>query len=270
MSTDVTPDAGRKARQAPSEILITLEGLWKRFGNLQVLCGLSLEIHKGETVVIIGGSGTGKSVILKHVIGLLKPDKGRVIFDHIVISEESEKHLAKVRERFGMVFQGSALFDSLTVKENVAFALRRRGGFTEDRINRIVAEKLKLVGLAGVEEKMPAELSGGMKKRVGIARAIANEPEVILYDEPTAGLDPIMSDVVSELIVRVQQNQHTTSVVVTHDMKSAYKIADRIAMLSGGKIIQEGSADEIENSSDPAVRQFVRGEAGDRIRESLQ
>ena len=268
MSTQTQHGADR-SRTAVGEVLIRLEDLWKSFGPLQVLKGLKLDICKGETVVIIGGSGSGKSVILKHIIGLLRPDRGRVVFDHIVISEESEKNLAQVRERFGMVFQGAALFDSMTVLENVAFGLRRHTDYGEDRIRRIVAEKLRLVGLTGVEDKMPAELSGGMKKRVGVARAIAMEPEVILYDEPTAGLDPIMSDVVSELIMRVQQSQHATSVVVTHDMKSAYKIADRIAMLGEGKIIEEGSPEQIQASANPVVRGFVRGEADEKLRQDL-
>jgi phospholipid/cholesterol/gamma-HCH transport system ATP-binding protein len=269
MNESKDKEAGR-SRTAVGEVLIRLEDLWKSFGALEVLKGLKLDIRKGETVVIIGGSGSGKSVILKHIIGLLRPDRGRVVFDHIVISEESEKNLAEVRERFGMVFQGAALFDSMTVLENVAFGLRRHTDYGEDRIRRTVSEKLRLVGLSGVEDKMPAELSGGMKKRVGVARAIAMEPEVILYDEPTAGLDPVMSDVISDLIMRVQKSQHATSVVVTHDMKNAYKIADRIAMLGDGRIIEEGTAAAIQSSANPAVRSFVRGEADARMKESLE
>lgn len=249
--------------------LICIENLWKRFEGLEVLKGLSIDVSRGETFVIIGESGTGKSVILKHIIGLLRPDRGRVIFDHIEISSETESTLAKVRERFGMVFQGAALFDSMTVKENVAFGLRRQTRYTEKRIAEIVTGKLKLVGLSGVEEKMPAELSGGMKKRVGIARAIAMDPEVILYDEPTAGLDPIMSDVINELILRVQMTQNATSIVVTHDMNSAYKIATRIGLLKDGVIVEEGTPAEIKNTSNPVVSQFINGEARERIEEMM-
>jgi phospholipid/cholesterol/gamma-HCH transport system ATP-binding protein len=252
-----------------SEGLIRLERVWKRFNSLEVLRGLHLHVLRGETLAIIGESGCGKSVVLKHIIGLLRPDKGRVIFDHIEISATDESDLATVRRRFGMVFQGAALFDSMTVKENVAFALFRQTNFSEQRISQIVTEKLHLVGLPGVEDKKPAELSGGMKKRVGIARAIALDPEVILYDEPTAGLDPIMADVINELIIRVQKSQNTTSVVVTHDMKSAYKIASRIAMLYQGKIVQVGTPEEIQNTSNPIVGQFIRGEARERITETL-
>ena len=251
------------------QALIRLETVWKRFGSTDVLRGAHLSIYRGETIVIIGESGCGKSVLLKHIIGLLRPDKGRVIFDHIEISSTDEADMAAVRRRFGMVFQTAALFDSMSVRENVAFGLYRHTNFPERRVDEIVAEKLRLVGLSGVEKKMPAELSGGMKKRVGIARAIALDPEVILYDEPTTGLDPIMADVINELILRVQQTQNTTSVVVTHDMKSAYKIGSRIAMLHQGKIIQVGTPEEIQNTSNPVVAQFIAGEARDRIEETV-
>ncbi len=253
----------------PSEGLIRIEQVWKRFGSTHVLRGAHINICRGETLVIIGESGCGKSVLLKHIIGLLRPDKGRVIFDHIEISATDETDLATVRRRFGMVFQLAALFDSMSVRENVAFGLYRHTNYSEDRISSIVTEKLRLVGLSGVESKMPSELSGGMRKRVGIARAIALDPEVILYDEPTTGLDPIMSDVINELILRVQRSQNTTSIVVTHDMKSAYKIGTRIAMLHKGKIIQVGTPEEIQNTTNPIVGQFIRGEARERIEESL-
>ena len=251
------------------EALIRIERVFKRFGPGEVLRGAHLHIFRGETLVIIGESGCGKSVLLKHIIGLLRPDKGRVIFDHIEVSSTDETDLATVRRRFGMVFQMSALFDSMSVRGNVAFGLYRHTSYPEKRINELVTEKLRLVGLSSVADKMPAELSGGMKKRVGIARAIALDPEVILYDEPTTGLDPIMADVINELILRVQRTQNTTSIVVTHDMKSAYKIGSRIAMLHQGKIIQIGTPEEIQNSSNPIVGQFIRGEARERIEESV-
>lgn len=256
-------------RPGEPEALIRLERIWKRLGSAEVLKGTHLHVVRGETLVIIGESGCGKSVLLKHITGLMRPDKGRVVFDHIEISSTDESDLATVRRRFGMVFQMAALFDSMTVRENVAFGLYRHTSFPEKRINEIVSEKLRLVGLSGVENKMPSELSGGMRKRVGIARAIALDPEVMLYDEPTTGLDPIMSDVINELIIRVQKNQNTTSIVVTHDMKGAYKIADRIAMLHQGKIIQVGSPGEIQETANPVVGQFIRGEARERIEESL-
>ena len=246
---------------------IVVEDIYKSFGDLQVLGGLSLTIHKGETVVVIGESGCGKSVLLKHIIGILKPDAGRILFDGHVISAMNEKDLARVRTRFGMVFQGSALFDSLTVEENVAFALAEHTGKSDGEIAEIVRNKLSLVGLKGAEDKYPAELSGGMKKRVALARAIALDPEVILYDEPTTGLDPIMADVINELIIRLSKTLGVTSVAVTHDMKSACKIGDEIAMLHRGKIIEEGAPEEIQNSRRDIVSQFVLGEARQRIEE---
>jgi len=250
--------------------VIVVENIYKSFGNLQVLAGLSLTVRKGKTLVVIGESGCGKSVLLKHIIGILKPDSGKVMFDGNVISQMNEKDLARVRTRFGMVFQGSALFDSLTVEENVGFALSEHTEKSDDEIAEIVRSKLTLVGLKGVEDKYPAELSGGMKKRVALARAIAMEPEVILYDEPTTGLDPIMADVINELIIRLSRTLGVTSVAVTHDMKSACKIGDQIAMLHGGKIIEEGTPEEIQDSRHEIVSQFVLGEARQRIEEGGQ
>jgi len=249
--------------------LIRLVDVYKNFNSLRVLNGINIDIRKGETFVIMGESGSGKSVILKHIIGILHPDKGQVLFDAMEIPRLEPLALAKVRQRFGMVFQGSALFDSMTVAENVSFGLHTHTDLGEDKIIGIVKEKLRLVGLTGVENKMPAELSGGMKKRVGIARAIAMNPEVILYDEPTAGLDPIMSDVISELIVRVQKTSQATSVVVTHDLKSAYKIATEIGVLNNGVIIEQGTAQEIQKTKNPFVAQFIHGEARDRIEEMM-
>jgi phospholipid/cholesterol/gamma-HCH transport system ATP-binding protein len=265
----VTDEQKRVASQ-DDEPLIRMVDVWKNFDSLQVLQGINIRVRKGETFVIMGESGTGKSVILKHMIGLLKPDKGHVYFGDAEVSTMGDEELAKLRERFGMVFQGAALFDSMTVAENVAFGLRRHTDSSEDKIRGIVSEKLRLVGLSGVEEKMPAELSGGMKKRVGIARAIAMDPEVILYDEPTAGLDPIMSDVIAELILRVQKNTRATSVVVTHDLTSAYKIATEIGMLKDGVLIETGTAEQIRNTKNPVVSQFIHGEARDRIEEMMR
>jgi phospholipid/cholesterol/gamma-HCH transport system ATP-binding protein len=247
--------------------VIVVDNIYKKFGDLQVLKGLSLTVHKGETLVVIGESGCGKSILLKHIIGIVKPDSGRVMFDGNVISEMSERELARTRIRFGMVFQGSALFDSLSVEENVAFGLTEHSDKSAREIAEIVRSKLSLVGLSGAEEKFPAELSGGMKKRVALARAIALEPEVILYDEPTTGLDPIMADVINELIVRLSKTLGVTSVAVTHDMKSACKIGHEIAMLHGGKIIAEGTPNDIMNSRHEIVSQFVRGEARHRMEE---
>lgn len=241
--------------------MIKLLDLYKAFGPKQVLSGTTLEIKKGESMVIIGGSGTGKSVMLKHIMGLLHPDSGEVYVDDVDINQLDEKGLYKVRSRFGMLFQGAALFDSLTVWENVGFVFLRNRSIPEREIKELAIEKLKLVGLVNVADLMPSELSGGMKKRVGLARAIAYDPEVILYDEPTTGLDPIMADAINDLIIEMREKLSVTSVTITHDMHSAYKIADRIAMLYQGKILQIGTPDEIRNTDNPVVKQFVTGSA---------
>ncbi len=241
--------------------MIKVKDVYKSFGQKHVLKGVSLEIKKGESMVIIGGSGSGKSVLLKHIIGLLKPDRGEVLIDGTDITRLGERQLYAVRRRFGMLFQGAALFDSLTVWENVAFALLRQKAVSEKEARQIASEKLKMVGLKGIEDLMPSELSGGMKKRVGLARAIAHNPEIILYDEPTTGLDPIMADAINELIISLQKRLNVTSVTITHDMTSAYKIADRIAMLYDGRIIEVGTPEEIRNTENPIVRQFVTGSA---------
>ncbi|RKZ18764.1 ABC transporter ATP-binding protein [bacterium] len=239
--------------------MIKIEDLHKSFGDNHVLKGINLEVRDGETLVIIGRSGCGKSVLLKHIVGLLKPDKGRVVVDGIEVHRVSRREVFDLRRRFGMVFQGAALFDSLTVKENVAIGLREHLKLSEEEIDRIVKEKLELVGLRNVEHLKPAELSGGMKKRVGIARALAMDPEYILYDEPTTGLDPIMADRINELILSLKHRLHKTTIVVTHDMKSAFKVGDRIAMIYDGRIIFEGTPEEVEKSDNPYVRQFVEG-----------
>jgi len=241
--------------------MITIENLHKSFGNNKVLSGVNLTIEKGKTFVIIGRSGCGKSVLLKHIIGILKPDKGKVIIDGTDITRLNERELNQVRRRFGMLFQAAALFDSLTVGENVAFGLRRHTRLSREKIKRIVEEKLRLVGLVRIEDLKPAELSGGMKKRVGLARAIAMDPEIVLYDEPTTGVDPIMGDAVNELIIELHDKLKITSIAVTHDMISAYKIADRIAMLYEGKIIEVGTPSQIKNTKNPIVRQFITGAA---------
>ncbi len=235
--------------------------LCKSFGDLKVLDGFNIKIRKGETMVIIGRSGGGKSVFLKLIMGILKPDSGDMIIDGMRINDLNEKNLNVVRAGIGMLLQGAALFDSLNVGHNVGFALYEAKKIPKTEIMDRVREKLKLVGLSGIENLDPAELSGGMKKRVGLARAICNEPQIILYDEPTTGLDPITADSINDLIVRMKQKLNVTAVVVTHDMTSAYKVGDRIAMLYEGKIVGIGTPDEIKNSSDPIVHQFITGSA---------
>jgi len=247
------------------ETLIRCEGLYKSFDGLKVLTGLDLDVLKGETLVIIGESGCGKSVLLKHLIGLLRPDAGRVLFAGTDITRLAEGELIGIRTRLGMLFQGAALFDSLNVLENVAFPLREHRRLPEAEVRRIVAEKLAVVGLTGSEEKMPADLSGGMKKRVALARAIALDPEVILYDEPTTGLDPLHADDINDLIIHTQRTVQATTVIVTHDIVSACRVADRIVMLHGGRIITGGSPEEILNSTVPEMREFIRGRGGDRL-----
>lgn len=241
--------------------MIEIIDLHKSFGGNHVLRGVNLKVEKGESMVVIGGSGSGKSVLIKHIIGTLKPDKGSVLIDGVNIADLSETELYETRKRFGMLFQMSALFDSMRVWENVAFALMRHGKLDEKDAKEIAVEKLRMVGLVGVENLMPSELSGGMKKRVGLARAIAHAPEILLYDEPTTGLDPIMADAINDLIVEMKQKLSVTSVAITHDMHSAYKIADRIAMLYQGRIIGTGTPDEIKNTTNPIIRQFITGSA---------
>ncbi|MFB3895687.1 MAG: ABC transporter ATP-binding protein [bacterium] len=248
--------------------MIELKNIYKKLGKKEVLRGVDLQINAEETMVIIGGSGEGKSVILKHMIGLMKPDQGEVFIDNENITQLTHTELNRVRSKFGMLFQYAALFDSMNVRENVGFALYEHTKLSEEKISQIVKEKLELVHLSGIESMMPAELSGGMKKRVGLARAIARDPKIILYDEPTTGLDPIHADMINNLIIELKERLKVTSVVVTHDMKSAFKIADRIAMLYKGKIIAIGKAKEFENPTDPLVRQFVFGEATGPITEN--
>jgi phospholipid/cholesterol/gamma-HCH transport system ATP-binding protein len=239
--------------------MIEIVELHKSFGENHVLRGVNLKVQKGESMVVIGGSGSGKSVLIKHIIGILRPDSGHVFIDGTDIATLKEKELYEVRRKFGMLFQGAALFDSLSVWENVGFVLLRSKKYTDKEVKEIAIEKLRLVGLVGVENLMPSELSGGMRKRVGLARAIAHGPEIILYDEPTTGLDPIMADAINDLIIEMKQKLNVTSVTITHDMHSAYKIADRIAMLYEGKILEIGTPEEIKSSENPYVRQFITG-----------
>jgi phospholipid/cholesterol/gamma-HCH transport system ATP-binding protein len=246
--------------------MIAIRGLRKRLGAKQVLDGVDLDVAKGETIVVMGRSGTGKSVLLKHVIGLMQPDQGSIRVDGVEVVGLGERDLNEVRSRFGMLFQGAALFDSLTVGENVALPLREHTRLDGAEIRRRVSERLEWVGLKGVEEMKPASLSGGMKKRVGLARAIAMDPDIVLYDEPTTGLDPIMADVIDQLIRGLQQRLGVTSVVVTHDMASAFKVADRLAMLHDGRVVFSGTVDEARGTADPMVRQFIEGTSEGPIR----
>jgi len=241
--------------------MIEIKDVYRSFGDNQVLRGVDLTINKGETAVIIGRSGCGKSVLLKLIMGLLKPDAGKIYVNGDDITSLNDDQLNKVRQKFGMLFQASALLDSMTVDENVGLGLREHTKLSEEEVRQKVKEKLKMVGLSGVEQQKPAELSGGMKKRVGLARAIAMDPEYVLYDEPTTGLDPIMADVINELIICLRNSLSITSIAVTHDIVSAYKIADRIAMLYEGKIVFVGTPEEVKSTDQPVVRQFVEGNA---------
>ena len=247
--------------------MIEVIDLYKTFGGKKVLQGMNLTVDRGEIVVVIGQSGSGKSVLIKHMIGLLKPDSGEIRIDGIDICCLMEEEFFKLRRRFGMLFQAAALFDSLTVGQNVGFGLERYTDMLPDERDEIITESLAKVGLRGVEDLMPYELSGGMKKRVGLARAIAYRPEIILYDEPSTGIDPIRADAINDLIIQMKEDLGVTSVVITHDMVSAYKIADKIAMLYEGKIIEEGTPDDIENSKNEIVQQFIHGKAQGPIKE---
>ncbi len=249
--------------------VIELIDVYKSFGSLRVLCGVDLTLAKGQTTVIIGESGVGKSVVLKHIVGLLRPDRGEVRYHGRPLGKMGSRQLADLRTNFGFLFQLGALFDSLTVAENVGFPLVEHHKVKRQEVGRIVAEKLRMVGLDGVQDKKPADLSGGQRKRVALARAIALNPEVILYDEPTTGLDPPRADVINELIIKLKRETGATGVVVTHDMASANKVADRIIMLYQGKFIFDGTPAEIARTDDPRVREFVEGRASDDELRSL-
>ena len=239
--------------------MIQLKNVHKAFGSKHILQGFTLDVPDGETMVIIGYSGTGKSVAIKHIVGLLEPDAGEVWVDGLRVDTLSRRELYGLRARIGYVFQFAALFDSLTVGENVAMGLRKQGELSDREITDRVHEALDLVDLPGVEERFPAELSGGMRKRVGIARAIALRPKYILYDEPTTGLDPVTSAVIDQLMVRMREKLGVTGIVITHDMRSAYTVGTRIAMLYEGRVRWQGTIDEIRATDDPVVRQFVEG-----------
>ena len=241
------------------EVAIKIENLFKKFGDRSILNGVNLEINKGEIFVIMGGSGCGKSTLLRHLIGALKPDSGKVYLlgKDITVLEEDE--MDKVKKQIGMSFQSSALFDSMTVGENVSLPLREHTKLEDSVINIVVKMKLELVGLRGFEDLMPSQLSGGMKKRVGLARAIAMDPLIVFYDEPTAGLDPIVAGVIDKLILDLSQKLNITSIVVTHDMGSVFRIADRIAMLYQGRVVEIGTKDQIHNSKSEIVQQFIAG-----------
>jgi len=240
-------------------MIIELRNVNKSFGPLRVLQGVSFSIAKGEALTIIGASGGGKSVLLKLLIGLICPDEGEVLFQDVNIAGLNERQLLKVRRHFGMLFQGAALFDSLTVEENIAFILNRERTLSPAEISNRVAEVLEVVGLSGIEKKWPSELSGGMRKRVGLARAIIYQPEILLYDEPTTGLDPIASDAIDQLIMRVVEKFKVTSIAVTHDMRSARRIGKRILMLYRGSIYADKTPEDLFKSTDPVIYRFVNG-----------
>ena len=246
--------------------MIKLVNLHKSFGKQKVLDGLNLDIEEGKTTVIIGRSGGGKSVLLKHIIGLLRPEQGQILIDGTDITKLNDRALNEIRKKFGMLFQEAALFDSMNVGENVAFPLREHTTMKEKEIRETVADRLRSVGLTGVEEKMPSELSGGMRKRVGLARAIAMRPRIVLFDEPTTGLDPIMTEAINRLIIETQKNLNLTCIVISHDIRSIFDIGHRIAMLYEGKIIENGTPEELRGSQNPVTRQFLAGSIEGPIR----
>ena len=264
------PNASFDDAPANHEPIVRLVDVHKRFGDLVVLEGINLDLRIGETTVIIGESGVGKSVILKHIVRLLRPDRGEVYYRDQRIDNLPERDLAAIRPRFGFLFQLGALFDSMSVAQNVAFPIREHTRRKRHEIAKIVKEKLSMVGLDGIQAQWPAELSGGQRKRVALARAIALDPEIILYDEPTTGLDPPRADVINELIIKLQRELGVTSVVVTHDMASAGKVSDRILMLYQGRFIFDGTPEEIIRYQDPRIRCFVEGRCHEEDLESLQ
>ena len=239
--------------------MIKLIDINKSFGKQIVLQNLNFAIESGKITVIIGRSGSGKSILLKHIIGLVRPDRGAVWVDDIDITKLNDRDLNNIRKKFGMLFQEAALFDSMDVGENIAFPLREHSRMTDKQIHETVADRLAAVGLSGVESKMPSELSGGMRKRVGLARAIALLPQIVLFDEPTSGLDPVMSEAINQLIKDTQRNFNLTCIVISHDIESIFKIGDTIAMLYEGKIIESGTPDEIRASANPVLKQFLTG-----------
>lgn len=243
-----------------TEPIIKIEDLYKGFQGVPVLEGLSLDVEPGRITFILGRSGGGKSVLIKLVIGLLKPDRGRILLEGRDITGLNDSAMNRVRQRFGMLFQSAALFDSMTVGENIAFPLEAHTRLGRGEIQRLVQEKMEMVGLKDVAHLMPSEISGGMRKRAGLARAIILEPEILLFDEPTTGLDPIMAEMVDDLIVQTQRRTHVTSIVISHDIPAALRIADKIAMIYQGRIIVHGTPEEVRRCPDPVVRQFLKGE----------
>jgi len=239
--------------------MIQLVNVFKYFQDKRILSGVNLEIETGKITTIVGRSGCGKSVLLKHIVGLLRPDEGQVLIQNKDLSAMSVTELFEVRKKMGLVFQAGALFDSMNVYENISLGLREHTSMSESEMQSKVIKLLDMIGLPGVENYRPSELSGGMRKRVSLARALAMDPEYVLYDEPTTGLDPIMSAIIDDMIVRLNEELHITSIVVTHDMKSVYKISDRVAMLHYGVVRFNGTTDELKNTADPVVRQFIEG-----------
>ena len=258
MNTSVIQESAPTARPGATP-LISIRDLWKQLGDQEVLKGFNLDVPTGQTLVIVGRSGGGKSVLLKHIIGLMKPDKGDVLVDGESIVALTERELSRVRKKIAVLFQSAALFDSMTVEENIAFPLREIGLKDQAQIDARVAGALEMVDLAGEQKKMPEELSGGMRKRVGLARAIVTEPRCILYDEPTTGLDPIVADSINRLIRRLQKRLGITSIVVTHDMKSAFHVADQVAYLYEGRVYFKGTPAELRASTDPLIHDFIEG-----------
>ena len=254
----------------PNDAIIRLIDLRKSFGPVPVLRGVSLDILRGQTTVVLGPSGCGKTVLLKHVIGLLQPDTGQVLFDGQDLAALGEKQLCRVRTRFGFLFQGGALFDSMTAIDNVMFPLIEHARLPRPEIRQRALECLVMVGLANFAAHMPADLSGGQRKRVALARAIALRPEVILYDEPTTGLDPIRADVINELIIKLRRELNVTSLVVTHDMASAFKVGDRLIMMHEGKVLADAGKDQFARVDQPIVQRFIRGQAGEEELASLR
>lgn len=246
----------------PAAAFIQLRDIYHTIGGQEILRGVTLEVLRGETMVLIGGSGGGKSVTLKHIVGLMRPGSGDVLIEGRSITGLSERELAGIRRKMGVLFQSGALFDSMSVGQNVAFPLRERGERRRAVLSEKAAAALELVGLDGQMDKMPIDLSGGMRKRVALARAMVTQPQCVLYDEPTAGLDPVATDVIDHLIRRMQEHHEVTSVVVTHDMKSAYGIADRIAFLRGGRVYFCGTPEEVQGCEDPVVSDFINGRSG--------
>jgi phospholipid/cholesterol/gamma-HCH transport system ATP-binding protein len=259
MEAEAIPQSGGRAGVDPvasARVVIEVRGLRKSFGENHVLKGVDLTVREGSTTVILGGSGSGKSVLIKHIIGLLRPDDGEVVIEGERFDNLPEKERQRVRAKFGMVFQNAALFDSLTCGENVAFPLRQRTKLKEGEIQRVVHKKLEAVGLKQVVDQMPAEISGGMRKRVGLARALALDPKIVLYDEPTTGLDPITTNNVDDMVVNAARQFHVTSLVISHDVGSAFRIADHMAVLYDGRIVADGTPQEVRRSQHPFVREF--------------